>query len=220
MYDPLIVDVFIEAHPHMAPTAISAGQQATTLVEAYESVPLRTLSPLQSIRANAAQTSSCAEFAGRLGECADSRDAIAITAQYVRLLTPATVCAVYLYFEDSDVLRCVHSSGDPDHLLLSLSIRKGERVSGWAAANHRAIANSDAALDLGEIATAFSQPLRATMAGALIHKSRLMGVVTGYSTRKDSFNEDHQYIFEQVLSIASTYFGRREVSPKSSLFRM
>jgi putative nucleotidyltransferase with HDIG domain len=217
MYDPLIVDVFIEAHPHMAPAAISAGQQATTFVE---NVPSSTLSPLQSIRANAAQASSLAEFSRRLEECVDSREAVAVAAQYMRLLTPATVCAVYLYFDDSDILRCVHSSGDPEHLLLSLSIRKGERVTGWAAANQRIIANSDAALDLGEIARAFSKPLLATMAGAIIHKNRLMGVVTGYATKRNAFSEDHQYIFEQVISIASTYFGRREVSSKNFTFRI
>jgi putative nucleotidyltransferase with HDIG domain len=215
MYDPMVVDGFIAAYPHISPGAIRAGQQASTVMAPSQTDGADSITPLRRIRENAAEASTLADFASRIENGGNGEDAISLTAQFVRRLTPSAVCAVYLYAADADVLRCVESVGDSSHLLTGLTIRKGERVSGWAAANERTIANSQAVLDLGEIVNSFSPPLRSALAGPLIHKGRLVGVVAGYATRDDVFTEDHHYAFEQLLVIASAHVATLGTSTTS-----
>jgi GAF domain-containing protein len=207
MYDPLIVDAFIASFLEIAPAAILAGQQASTLMASIEDDEDATGTPLQSIRANAAQASTLAHLAKRFEEGISNADIIAVTTQFGRTLTPSAVCAFYVYSPETDILRCVESSGDPGRVLIGLTMKRGEHVTGWVAANEQSIVNSEAVLDLGEMANLFSPPLRSVIAGPLIYRDRLVGVVAGYSTRAGAFTEDHRYAFEQLVSMAAMRIG-------------
>ena len=58
VYDPLVVDMFFRAYAEIAPAAISAGQEARTIINASERVvfPDSTIpAPLMHIRANASE---------------------------------------------------------------------------------------------------------------------------------------------------------------------
>src|SRR5262249_55830986 len=59
MYDPLVVDTFIEAYPDIAPLADAAGQQAKTLVSPRdESGQTSSVGALEEIRATAAESAA------------------------------------------------------------------------------------------------------------------------------------------------------------------
>ena len=64
-----------------------------------------------------------------------------------------------MYQNERDSYRCARVFGDSSQLLRGLVIRNGERVTGWAGANRRTAANSDAVLDLGPLADLFSPSL-------------------------------------------------------------
>jgi len=74
----------------------------------------------------------------------------------------------------------------------------GQRLSGWVAANRQTISNSDAMLDLGDVARALIPPLRSCLSTHLTVDSRLVGVLTVYSTHRNAFNEDHGRLVEVV----------------------
>ena len=202
MYDPVVVDTFIASHAEIAPLALTAGQQARSLIPAADTVAQNPTTPLSSIRATAAQSSLLAEYARDLQRACTFDEASHVAGEYARLLTPGIACAVYKYFPDLDILRCVTCAGDHSNLILGLSIRRGERVSGWAAANHRPISNSQADLDLREISRSFDPPLRSALAVPLITTSdRLVGVLTAYAPKDDAFSDAHRYAFERVASL-------------------
>jgi len=124
--------------------------------------------------------------------------ALQVTAQCLRQLTPATVYALFEYDSAADVLRCHNAVGDEQRLLDGLTIKLGERVTGWSAANRRTSVNSHASLDLAQVASFFAPALRSTISTPLAEGERLIGVLTGYSLKEDAFDESHRYIFEQV----------------------
>ena len=162
MYDPLVVDTFFAAYADIAPAATLAGQQARTLAPLLFAENDDSAKPLRDIRENAAQASTLAEFARELERSQGLSGALAVVTQYVRLLTPSSACAFYRYASDTDSLICTYAVGESSHVLLGLTIKNGERVSGWVAANEKMIANSDATLDLRELAHQFHPSLRST----------------------------------------------------------
>lgn len=185
MYDPLIVDTFIDAYDDIADTTDS----------------MRTESLLETPSANPKALSSRPETTPRTTMASISTDTctngtsdelIQLLADEARASTDATVVAIYIYLPDFDVLRCMHVSGTGADQLTGLAIMRGERISGWVAANTTSMVNAHAALDLGEISQGFHPPLVSAVSVPLMSGRRLLGVVTCYSHVPDAFNERHR----------------------------
>jgi putative nucleotidyltransferase with HDIG domain len=204
MYDPLVVDTFIRTYAEIAPLAISAGQEARSLVETVTAPVASSESKgptsLAHIRTNAFESAILEQCARDIGKANSVTSSLQATAQCLRQITPATVYALFEYDATADQLTCRHSVGDGQRLIDGLTIKLGERVTGWSAANLRASVNSDASLDLAQIASFFVPPLRSTICTPLVQGDRLIGVLSAYSSRANAFNESHQYAFEQVSS--------------------
>jgi putative nucleotidyltransferase with HDIG domain len=202
MYDPAVVDAFIEAYGEIAPLAIQAGHEARTILGAAGLLDSgdQDRSPLEQISANASEATLLLEYRTRVAKAPTTGAAFEVAAQCLRQLTPATVYAFFQYDAEADVLHCSHFAGDPQNLLRDLSIPVGERVSGWVAANRRTSLNADATLDLGEISRFFKPAVRSTICTPLAAGDRLIGAISGYSPQEAGFNGNHQYAFEQIAN--------------------
>lgn len=200
MYDPLVVDTFIQAYAEIAPAALKAGEEAPSIfpTEGDFGFSLQMSKPLKQIRASATESALLIECAQSISRAGSVADAFGDAAQCLRQLIPATVFALYRYRSESDSLVCEHSIGDSGRLLDGLNIRAGQRITGWCAATRRTSLNSDASLDLAQIAELFQPALRSTLGVPLYDSERLIGVLTAYSTRDGGFNESHSYTAEQV----------------------
>jgi putative nucleotidyltransferase with HDIG domain len=199
MYDPLVVETFIAGYADIAPLAIRAGQDARSLISASsEFDPSSEITAISQIRFNASETAVINDCVQKLASASTLVRALEIATQALRQVTPGTTFALYRYNTHDDMLECVASSGDPERLLAGFTIQPGERVTGWCAANRRVAINSDASLDLQQVATLFSPSLKSTIALPLIVNTRLLGVLTGYSPRANAFSHSHQYVVERV----------------------
>jgi putative nucleotidyltransferase with HDIG domain len=205
MYDPLVVDMFASVYAEIAPAARLAGEQARSLTTAIGASDDPSM-PFRDIRANAAQAAAIAAFGRELERTHTLRDMVDVTFQYVRQLTPATVFAIYRHIQETDSLSCIAAAGDPERFLDGLTMRNGERISGWSAANEKTIANSQATLDLNAIADLFVPPLRAALATPLKSGDRIVGTMTAYATRDEPFTDDHRYAFERLASSFAEHF--------------
>jgi len=211
MYDPLVVDTFIAAYPEIAELAQAAGQQARSLLEPVDTTSdPPTISPLEEIRTSAADNMALSIASQGVLEATSMVDAMNTVAQCVRQLTPTTVCTYFQYMPSADELVCVYASGDDNRALVGLTIKPGERVTGWVAANRKAISNSDATLDLGESATLIKPQPRSTISAPVVigPDGELHGVLTGYSSRVDPFTHRHVYSYERLSEALSQYFAK------------
>ena len=119
MYDPLVVDTFIEAYPEIADLAHTAGQQARSLLDGGEQIGgVSAIGPLEEIRASAADSTALTHAREGVLEAASTTDAMNALAQCVRQLTPSSVCAYFQYMPAADELVCVYASGDENRALL------------------------------------------------------------------------------------------------------
>ena len=202
MYDPLVVDMFIASYAEISPAAIKAGQEARSMMDGtgLSAAQPDEPAPFKQIRANASEASLLNTCEHDIAQARSSIEALQVAAQCLRQLTPATVFALFTYDPRTDLLTCGHTVGDAQGLLRGLTIRLGERVTGWSAANMRTSFNSDPRLDLIQIADLFSPPLRSTFTTPLVRDDRLVAVLTAYSARAEAFTEGHRYTVEQVAS--------------------
>ena len=205
MYDPLVVDAFLQAYSEIIDT--SPESMTTPLAQATLESHDDVTAPFKDIRENAAQTALLAELAGKLELSDRSWGALDATFEYMHRLTPTSTCALYLKVASDDTLTCIATSGDPEHLLRGFAIKNGERISGWSSANEVTIANSQAALDLDSTADVFSPPLKSALATPLRNGSRVLGVLTAYTTASEPFTGDHLYLIERISSLLGEYLS-------------
>jgi putative nucleotidyltransferase with HDIG domain len=216
MYDPLVVDTFISAYPEMVDLADAASNQARTLVVPHVEPSSSSENALEEIRAVAADSAALASTRQRIADARGPVDVLNVIGQGVRQLTPSSVCAYFGYSSDADDLTCEYVSGEQSSALLGLTMRPGERVTGWVAANRQTIRNSDATLDLGQAALVVDPRPRSTVSTPVLGpQGELYGVLTAYSPGLDVYSHRHVYAFEQLAeALAETISNNRVKSAK------
>ena len=203
MYDPLVVDKFIEVYAELTPPesdslahptgGLSAIARGLSTEEAGSSG-----ARLEEINASTEEMLVLYDLARALTGHLDLGDAADVISKHIRRIVPASTCVFYIYDSTADELYAAHASGENAAQFADLRILRGQRLTGWVAANKQTISNSDPVLDLGEVARAMRPRLRSCLSTPLVNGSDLIGVLTLYSTNKDAFNDDHKRVIEVV----------------------
>ncbi len=222
MYDPMIVDTFVSIYPELYMPADQQGSEkeglsAITRGLAAKTTKAHTQGRLHEINASTEETVILFDLARSLSGRISFSDAADMIAKHLRRMVPASTCVFYLYDEDEDELVAKFASGEHSGHFADLRIPRGQRLTGWVAANRLSILNSDPVLDLGEAARSMRPPLRSCLSTPVAAGSDLVGVLTAYSTQREAFTEDHQRIVEavagqvgQTLKDSLLFDGERE----------
>jgi len=220
MYDPLIVDTFIRVHRSIEPVMENVGPTPRVL---REIVSARNTNSVNSSTFGANGPDNRAEEMLALFELAHglagqvSRDqAGEIVANHVRKLVPCSLAIVYLYDMLNGDIEAKYVSGQCAAAVKGMRIPLGQRLSGWVAANRQIIINSDAALDLSEIATAEQPNLKTCLSAALVSNDQLVGALSLYSAEQNGFTEDHRRIVGTACREITRIFQRAIEFDKSS----
>jgi diguanylate cyclase (GGDEF)-like protein/putative nucleotidyltransferase with HDIG domain len=211
MYDPTIVDAFIAIQPLIEQRSTGLATDSRTPISpvlertlsastASHNVPTR-LGPrasLDEIAASTEETLVLYDLAVGLTGPVDLSDVGDVIAKHLRRIVPASVVAFYIYDVNTDDLVSSHTTGTHASHLLGLRIRRGERLTGWVAANKQTIANADPSLDLGDVARLLRPRLNSCLSTPLLCGKDLVGVLTLYSVDVEAFHDDHRRILEVV----------------------
>ena len=223
MYDPAVVDTFIrirkdivlEKGDHGAqhqvmrritdtrgvaqPTAVMAGSNTDTPEGLLAFV---SLSRLASGNASHA-------------------DVLSIASTLMTEMVPGVSGAWFLPDVGLDRLVAVDAFGAAGPLLRGISIGVGDRLTGWVAATRQVIADSPAALDLGERASLMQPPMSRCLSVPLAAGDHLVGVLTLYAAEHAPLDAQHGRLLQivtphvaQALAAASDAPSRP--APKSS----
>ena len=208
MYDPLIVDTFMEVHDQIAPASISQySKKGISAISRELSKNLHANSSgerLEDIASGTEEMLVLYDLAQGLTGHHDIHKAADIISQHLRRVVPPSTCVFYVYDVAADELCAAHASGENAAHFTGLRIARGQRLTGWVAANKQTILNSDPVLDLGEVARTMTPRLRSCLSTPLLSESELVGVLTLYSTHRDAYTEDHRRVVEVVA---------RQISP-------
>jgi putative nucleotidyltransferase with HDIG domain len=199
MYDPLVVDAFIQLHPSIAaPTAADAHHPLRAITTAATTVSNTGVVRLDDINASAGEVVALFGLVQAISSQTKVADVAQITFAQLHRLVPYSHGVLFVYLEGTDELFAVCGVGPSAPLLYGLRVPVGQRLTGWVAASRQTIRNSDPVLDLGETAKNMSPRPRSCLSTPLVLGSNIVGVLTIYSHNSNFFSEDHERLLEAV----------------------
>jgi putative nucleotidyltransferase with HDIG domain len=205
MYDPLVVDAFIELHPSLVAHPDNVEHPLLAITGAATSSPGTPRShTLEDINSSAGEVVALFGLAQALSSLVHVSDVGEITFAHLRRLVPHAYGVLFVYLEESDELLAAYACGQSSSLLQGMRVQLGQRLTGWVAASRQTIRNSDPMLDLGEITKKLTPRPRSCLSTPLTLLSDLVGVITIYSADANFFSEEH----ERVLEVAA-----RQIAP-------
>ena len=203
MYDPLVVDTFLQLHHAIAapaPTVVPARAGFSAITRSLDPAgdSAKSRARFEEINASTEETVVLFDLATALSEHTDLQSVADVITKHLRRMVPASTCVLYLYDDKADELVGATSVGEHAAHFLHVRIPRGQRLTGWIAANKQSVRNSDPVLDLGDVARTLRPPLKSCLGAPVVAGSDLVGVLTVYSSQPAAFSENHQRIVEAV----------------------
>jgi putative nucleotidyltransferase with HDIG domain len=200
MYDPAVVDAFVALQARLERGAAHPPRHLAALADIARSTspaPAPVVAPLLD-DATEEMLALCA-LAQSLSPDARLADAgLLVWLALKRLLPSASAMALYALDAGRDEVVVRYASGQLGSMV-DHRIATGQRLSGWVAQHWEPLVNSDADLDLGELARACAPPLRSCLSVPLtLGASRLVGVLTVYSAADAGFLESQARMIQMV----------------------
>ena len=144
------------------------------------------------------------EIAQTMGTSLGVADTMALISSKLSSLVPFTSCALFLYTEETDMLRCAFAIGPESDAITSMTIRSGQGLTGWVARNRRPLVNARPSADF-EAAGLTTRPtgLQSALVAPLVFSDRFIGTLAVYHAETDFYTDDHRRLLDRVSEQAS-----------------
>jgi putative nucleotidyltransferase with HDIG domain len=198
MYDPEVVDTFVRVYRDIevitdAPEHREVMQRVTqSRQESNASHDVPTEASGHTPNSLLAFVSLSRVASGEAGVA----DVFALGSRLLADVVPGATGAWYLPDPGRDRLVVADSFGPAAATLRGASVTIGDRLTGWVAANHQPIVNSDAALDLGSAAATAS--LESCISVPLLMGESLVGVLSVYAPSAAMLSGDCGRLIQMV----------------------
>ncbi|HTM34820.1 MAG TPA: sensor domain-containing diguanylate cyclase, partial [Vicinamibacterales bacterium] len=126
-------------------------------------------------------------------------------------LVPFSACALFLFDEPDDMLRCRFATGEWTDALSGMSIRAGQGLTGWVARNRRPLVNARPSADFEAAGLAAANDLRSALVTPLIFNDRFIGTLAVYHSEPDFYTDDHRRLLDRVSEQASAVINNSMV---------
>ena len=207
MYDPLIVDRFIEAQEQLSQLAetsdvetvaldtiatklrVSPEPPQPSLAEASERMPIKALSLLRSVKPSPVGTSI--------------EDLGIIVSKQLSKLSSHAALAIFCTNDNGRSLCCRYAEEPLGALVDAPEIAFGERLTGWVAAHRTPIWNSDATLDLSP-AMAKAAGIALGSSVALVEGDVTVGTLTLYSKAGAEISVEQRVLIQSIAPLLAT----------------
>jgi diguanylate cyclase (GGDEF)-like protein/putative nucleotidyltransferase with HDIG domain len=214
--DPRVVNTFVEMYPRLAAEAETSQEPARKLTRVATHVPSAQpavgLVHESATRSNVFQDIALAhreiyalyEIAQAMGSSLGVSDTMALISSKLSNIVPFSCCALYLYVEETDSLRCRFATGIEAELIQQLTIRSGQGLTGWVARNRRPLVNARPSADY----EAGGQPsdrtsLHSALVCPLLFNERFIGTISVYHTEPSIYTDDHRRLLDRISEQAA-----------------
>src|SRR5438874_2349052 len=211
--DPRVVQTFIEMYPALRAEAEASQQPARKLTRIPTHAP--TARPAVGLvsessaapptpaagRSNVFQDIALAhreiyalyEIAQAMGSSLGVADTMALISSKLSNIVPFSCCALFLYNEENETLRCRFATGVESDVIQQLTIRNGHGLTGWVARNRRPLVNARPSTDLEAAGRGADQTsLQSALVCPLLFNERFIGTISVYPTEPSVYTDDHR----------------------------
>jgi diguanylate cyclase (GGDEF)-like protein len=181
------------------PTQAPAAQPAVGLVE---SASPRT-NVFEDIALAHREIYALYEIAQAMGSSLGVADTMALISSKLSNIVPFSCCALYLYNEETEVLRCRFATGTEADLVQPLAIRNGHGLNGWVARNRRPLVNARPSADFEAAGSAAQTTLQSALVCPLVFNERFIGTIAVYHTADAIYSDDHRRLLDRISEQAA-----------------
>jgi putative nucleotidyltransferase with HDIG domain len=197
MYDPAVVEAFVRVPPVADAESDPPEVDRRQLHSGVGEISKPTRQPVQSTGPTSSRQNHRArviQFVTTL-QGASWEDAGRAVATFIPKALPDSVAALFRLDPTTHqlVVAGMHHAFDAR---LPETVALGHGVTGWVGANKQLMVNSDAELDLGDIARMTIPPLRLCMSVPVVDRGEVVGVLTVYSPY--AFSETDRMLVESL----------------------
>ncbi|OLC51238.1 MAG: hypothetical protein AUH43_02995 [Acidobacteria bacterium 13_1_40CM_65_14] len=205
--DPKLVPVFIELLPSLIAQADALAREAggpapveavATGTTAVGLVPNTTHNAFENIALAHREIYALYEIAQSMGTSLGVADTMALISTKISKIVPWTGCALFLYNEENDSLKCRFASGADAPKLLNATLPVGHGLSGWVARNRRTLVNADPRITFDALGLPNPIDLKAAIICPLHFNDTFIGCLSLYHSQPNRYTEDHRRLLERI----------------------
>jgi diguanylate cyclase (GGDEF)-like protein/putative nucleotidyltransferase with HDIG domain len=216
--DPRVVQTFIEMYAALADEAETSQEPSRKLTRVPTHAP--TAAPAvglvdetsSSVRTNVFQDIALAhreiyalyEIAQAMGSSLGVSDTMALISSKLSNIVPFSCCALFLYNDESETLRCRFATGVESEVIQQLTIRNGHGLAGWVARNRRPLVNARPSTDLEAAGFPSDRTtLHSALVCPLLFNERFIGTISVYHTEPSIYTDDHRRLLDRISEQAA-----------------
>jgi diguanylate cyclase (GGDEF)-like protein len=143
------------------------------------------------------------QIAQTMGTSLGVADSMAVISSKLTELVPFSACALFLYTESTDLLRCRFATGIDAEMFDQLSVLNGQGLCGWVARNRRPLVNARPGSDLEAAGSEQVTALQSALVCPLIVHDRLIGTLAVYHSKPNFYRDDHRRLLDRVCEQAA-----------------
>jgi diguanylate cyclase (GGDEF)-like protein/putative nucleotidyltransferase with HDIG domain len=215
--DPRVVQTFIEMYPTLAAEADASAEPARKLTRVPthaptaapavgfvdDSSPART-NVFQDIALAHREIYALYEIAQAMGSSLGVSDTMALISSKLSNIVPFSCCALFLYNDEAETLRCRFATGVEAETIQQLTIRNGHGLTGWVARNRRPLVNARPSTDFEAAGfPADRTTLHSALVCPLLFNERFIGTISVYHTEPSIYTDDHRRLLDRISEQAA-----------------
>src|SRR5438876_798941 len=214
--DPRVVTTFVDMYPALAAEADASQEPARKLTRVASHAPaaapavgLVSESParknvFEDIALAHREIYALYEIAQAMGSSLGVADTMALISSKLSNIVPFSCCALFLYSDENETLRCRFATGVEADVIQQLTIRSGHGLTGWVARNRRPLVNARPSADF-EAAGAPSEQtsLLSALVCPLVFNERFIGTISVYHTDPSIYTDDHRRLLDRISEQAA-----------------
>ena len=213
--DPRVVQMFVEMYPALAAEADASQEPARKLTRVASHAPAAApavgLVHESSGRKNVFEDIALAhreiyalyEIAQAMGSSLGVADTMALISSKLSNIVPFSCCALFLYSEDTEALRCRFATGIEAEVIQQLQIRNGHGLTGWVARNRRPLVNARPSADFEAAGVPSQTALQSALVCPLVFNERFIGTIAVYHVDHSVYTDDHRRLLDRISEQAA-----------------
>jgi diguanylate cyclase (GGDEF)-like protein len=214
--DPRVVQTFIDMYPSLTAEAEASQQPARRITRVAEETPsaqpavgLVTDAPartnvFQDIALAHREIYALYEIAQAMGSSLGVADTMALISSKLSNIVPFSCCALFLYSDETETLRCRFASGIESDAIQQLTIRNGHGLTGWVARNRRPLVNARPSADFEAAGVPSDRTtLHSALVCPLVFNERFIGTISVYHTEASIYTDDHRRLLDRISEQAA-----------------
>jgi diguanylate cyclase (GGDEF)-like protein len=139
-----------------------------------------------------------------MGSSLGVSDTMALISSKLSNIVPFSCCALFLYNDESETLRCRFATGVEAEVIQQLTIRNGHGLTGWVARNRRPLVNARPSTDLEAAGVASDRTaLNSALVCPLLFNERFIGTISVYHTEMAIYTDDHRRLLDRISEQAA-----------------